>query len=788
MKSERYFPIPEKRSEKQTTSYKSTTHRILISVILIAGSLKALYGTWGSRSPSVLLMGLLAFAGLFCAVAAGILRKRSFVAAGLWLVPWLVMFAITGFHGYFNGAKMWINEILTRWNQAKDGGLSLFSVGMNEGAVAAFTFLLAVLAGELIWILVSGRHLIGCAVYCLIWFLLMLSGQTFDNWVAGLFLTGFLWLWITDASPEFSCGLIDERMLWAGTLAVFIIGVSLLQPKEDLRWTEQLRGEVKQSIREFRYGKDTLSEGNLWKAATLKQSEETMLQVTEEQEKNLYLRGFTGGLYEDGQWRKMPDSAYGQENAGMLKWLKNQNFDPLMQSAQYYTLGVSSEAPESNLVSIQAEGASRYYYYAPVSLEASLTKNFSDDKDMRIKSTGLRGQQSYYVSEISGTRPAELTVAQGWIENPQSEEQKQYCKAEAVYRKFVYSRYLTVGKSEEDLIQSMFWDDYNSENDGIYSAVCHIRDVLSQDTVYTDVPAKTPDGEEPLEWFLSGQGEGNSMQYASAAVLALRLHGIPARYVEGYYLSSSDVAESENGKVSLTGEDAHAWVEIYFDGIGWLPVDVTPGYYYNTATLKNLVGLPDTARKKASLEENSLDTGKIADTGNKSQELKKNVKQAVKDIMAVLLGILGIAVILSALFLTYLELHRIYATVHERKVYEKASLRKRVLLLEKRTFALLNSLGIEASLGWETGRTERMIVAQIPTVSRGEYSRICEIYEKVIFGEIEPELYEERTLKDFTEKLKEAGKTADWKARLKVRYINDLKKKSTGKRQEEGAE
>ena len=764
------------------------THRILISLLLIVGSLQALYGTWVSWRPSAVMMVVMAFTGFFCAVSAGMLRKKSFAAAGLWVLPWLLLFVITGFHGYFNGAKIWINEMITRWNEVKEGGLSLFSVEMNQGAMSAFTLLLALLIGELIWILVSGRHLIGSVVYCLVWLWVMLAGQTFDNWVAALFLTGFLWLWITDVSPDFVCGLIDGRMLWAGVLAAVILGASFLQPKGDLQWTEQLRGDMKQSIREFRYGKDTLPEGNLRESDTLMQSEEIMLQVTEEQEKNLYLRAFTGGLYENGQWREMPDSVYGQENAGILKWLKSQNFDPLMQSAQYYTLGGSTEVPGSNIVSVEVKGASRYYYYAPVSLETSLTKDFSEDKDMRINSTGLSGQKSYYFKEVSGTRPSELTVAQSWVEAPQNEEQEQYCKAEAVYRKFVYSTYVTVGKSEKDLIQSMFWKDYKSENDGIYSAVCHVRDVLSGKTVYADEPEKTPEGEDPLEWFLSGQGEGNSMQYASAAVLALRLHGIPARYVEGYYLPSSDVAESKNGKVALSGQDAHAWVEIYFDGIGWLPVDVTPGYYYNTATLKNLIGLPDTARKKASLEENSLDTGKIADTGNKSQELRKNVEEVVKNLAAVVLGILGIAVILLAVLLTYLELHRIYTSVREKQIYEKAGLREKVLLLEKKTFALLDSLGIEASLGWETKKTDRKITAQIPEVSRGEYIRICEIYEKVIFGEIEPELYEERTLKDFAEKLTTAGKTAGWKARMKVRYLNDLKKKSSGKRQKKGAE
>ena len=98
---------------------------------------------------------------------------------------------------------------------------------------------------------------------------------------------------------------------------------------------------------------------------------------------------------------------------------------------------------------------------------------------------------------------------------------------------------------------------------------------------------------------------GEQQRYAQAE--ALRVHGIPARYVEGYYLFSAAVAKGENGTVSLSGQDAHAWVEVYFDGIGWLPVDVTPGYYYDAVTLCQMVALPDTVKKTAALDDSSSD-------------------------------------------------------------------------------------------------------------------------------------------------------------------------------------
>lgn len=80
-------------------------------------------------------------------------------------------------------------------------------------------------------------------------------------------------------------------------------------------------------------------------------------------------------------------------------------------------------------------------------------------------------------------------------------------------------------------------------------------------SVYKDgVWRKMPEGQDPLQWFLTTSRTGNQMLYASVAVEAFRAHGIPARYVEGYYLGASKIQDSKNGEVSITGENAHAWV------------------------------------------------------------------------------------------------------------------------------------------------------------------------------------------------------------------------------------
>lgn len=84
-------------------------------------------------------------------------------------------------------------------------------------------------------------------------------------------------------------------------------------------------------------------------------------------------------------------------------------------------------------------------------------------------------------------------------------------------------------------------------------------------------PAMEP-GEDFVTHFLA-EGRGYCIHFATAGTLLLRMQGVPARYVTGY-----TVQLNGQGRGEALDSDAHAWVEIYLDGYGWYPVDMTPGY------------------------------------------------------------------------------------------------------------------------------------------------------------------------------------------------------------------
>ncbi len=67
-------------------------------------------------------------------------------------------------------------------------------------------------------------------------------------------------------------------------------------------------------------------------------------------------------------------------------------------------------------------------------------------------------------------------------------------------------------------------------------------------------------------------GTGYCQQYAAAMGVMLRAAGIPARIALGYMHPPAD----RRGDFQVTTFDAHAWVEAFFGGIGWVPFDPTP--------------------------------------------------------------------------------------------------------------------------------------------------------------------------------------------------------------------
>jgi transglutaminase-like putative cysteine protease len=87
-----------------------------------------------------------------------------------------------------------------------------------------------------------------------------------------------------------------------------------------------------------------------------------------------------------------------------------------------------------------------------------------------------------------------------------------------------------------------------------------------------NLQTKSGSSDDALQNFLE-QKQGYCEQYASAMAVMLRLAGVPSRVVLGYAQGTYD---DKAKRWTISNHDAHAWVEGYFNGIGWVEFDPTP--------------------------------------------------------------------------------------------------------------------------------------------------------------------------------------------------------------------
>ncbi len=98
-----------------------------------------------------------------------------------------------------------------------------------------------------------------------------------------------------------------------------------------------------------------------------------------------------------------------------------------------------------------------------------------------------------------------------------------------------------------------------------------VLDYLGRDIfTYTESP---PPAAQTLEGFLFEARSGYCQQFSGAMALLLRMAGVPARVVTGFTSGSQD---SKTREYVVRDLDAHSWVEVWYDDIGWVTFDPTP--------------------------------------------------------------------------------------------------------------------------------------------------------------------------------------------------------------------
>ena len=331
------------------------------------------------------------------------------------------------------------------------------------------------------------------------------------------------------------------------------------------------------------YGEKDAPEGDLSYASTYEGDDKKRIKVTVDTPGVYYLKGYVGGVYKNGVWNEIDKSSYNESYEGIFHWMKEKNFHPLSQNSEYIKIAKDKDGFDSKKVTIKIENknANKRYNFIPYGLTSESLEEFSNiNRDMNV--LGSAGSTSSYEVQFEDYDIASCFAYENpdWLNSAVTDQEiNDFRDAQVEYRTFVYDNYLQLDKDWKKYFDSSL-DETNVN--GYVSITNAIRKWLADESK-TSESTKTKDY---LMYFLTKARKGNSSFYASAGTLMYRYYGIPARYVEGYLADMKE--KTGKHEKELTGANVHAWVEIYRDGIGWVPVDVTPGFYTELEVSKQI--------------------------------------------------------------------------------------------------------------------------------------------------------------------------------------------------------
>lgn len=305
----------------------------------------------------------------------------------------------------------------------------------------------------------------------------------------------------------------------------------------------------------------------------------------------IYLKGYVGSIYTGDRW-KTHDRHIKDNYKKIMESISSKDFEPAIGSSIFLKLNPYADSLFRGRIGIRYLKADKKYVYTPYFVDYEDIEEIKFDYDMGIIPDNEMNIANYnyfynlvrllnqkYILSDSGILLNDIKLNASLIDFIKNEEQ---------YRTFVYDTYTRFPeRGLERLKEDFSREAVGHKAENLADAISYIKDYLNRNTRYSLSPGSLPKGKDFVEYFLYENKAGYCTHYASAGALMLRAMGYPARYVEGYAVSRSDLsgysslyieeASKTNNPVEITVRDynAHAWVEVYFDGFGWIPVEFT---------------------------------------------------------------------------------------------------------------------------------------------------------------------------------------------------------------------
>lgn len=296
-------------------------------------------------------------------------------------------------------------------------------------------------------------------------------------------------------------------------------------------------------------------------------SDQEYLQVYTDHEpkQDLYLYGFRGGFYEYSAWDKVDETEVFKKLSSRLGWEASGTRLTDMFENMYFMQNQKSNKNEEKITLAVKRIRQKNYSFQPY---------FSHREKVFINKDGWERNLGVNVDVYSYYETHKLYQDLSFEEN-YTRLSISLHMLENLYLQMVQEQYTQVPEGLEQL-RTLVQENPKEDLQDITSFILY---TLKSKTTYSLTPGLLPLQKDACEYFLFENGKGFCEHYASTAALLYRLYGIPARYASGYRIPKESFVEAMGGYwvARATGQQSHAWVEIFLPDYGWVPVDVTPG-------------------------------------------------------------------------------------------------------------------------------------------------------------------------------------------------------------------
>ncbi len=374
-----------------------------------------------------------------------------------------------------------------------------------------------------------------------------------------------------------------------------------------LAFTTWNRDEVFTWFREYFSG-DAMDYGKFAGKNKINRNGRTLLKISGDVNQNhgIYMKGYMGAQYSNNRWRQVKDETgkYKEERQALTEaGLSVDNWHVTMrnQIGEGQTTG-NEKIWSTGKITIKnlAFGYGNYLvpYYPTTAFSAQGGRS-------KVTVPGVQYETEYFPALVSELREGlaantyRLAGNEYW-----SGSQQNRGKLTAFAKKY----YLDVPDELSGLVeeykaylnsQDGLYNRYSQGSASVYDVLDETRNFIMMDTKYTLAPGKTPRKKDAILYFLKENKKGYSAHYATAAAVLLRSVGIPTRYVEGVYISKEKLADmtSKTTELEVTDKELHAWIEVYQENYGFVPVEVTPGRGEEEADHSSIEEEEDTKKK-----------------------------------------------------------------------------------------------------------------------------------------------------------------------------------------------